>query len=475
MRHRAMQFQGEDLYYTNFTYDPACYYFLYIGELKAYGLNQFVQEALQKRVLDREVRFAAIIPDVCTQYYYDDVIVINPLCGGGATAVGTTSEPGPRTSCRMAIAHFMTAVSASATVRGLIAAMLENQPELYLSLFESVVEMTLDAIDRVSILGPDKAIARRWNSKLVQFTELTEVVPLVKGEVCHGLDALLTRTASLRQSWPDGIFVSAAYSAAGINSAVTHSQDEVRRRFTVGDGDYLITRYIPHDLDPTVLAVVANADDVYIAGIADQNIVDGNRFVGSSFPSQVTADQAALLKASTIAAGRALGAAGYRGIFGCDYLIDHQGGVWFLEINARKQGTTFEFCCTLEQNLPDGAPSLLELELHAVLHGRFPPGTVAMDANRSGLHWETYNHKVAKTVQTSGYLPQNTRERESFRRVAAGELAMDYVVVEHLGAPLTVMPGTFLARVISVANSRDNVALGLRQGMSLINQTIQHV
>jgi hypothetical protein len=40
---------------------------------------------------------------------------------------------------------------------------------------------------------------------------------------------------------------------------------------------------------------------------------------------------------------------------------------------------------------------------------------------------------------------------------------------------LTVMPGTFLARVISVANSRDNVALGLRQGMNLINQTIQHV
>ena len=178
---------------------------------------------------------AAIIPDVCTQYYYDDVIVINPLCGGRAAAVGPNSEPGPRTSCRMAIADFMTAVSASATVRGLIAAILEHQPELYLSLFESVVEMTLDAIEGVSILGPDKAIARHWNSKLVQFTELTEVVPLVKGEVCHGLDALLTRTAALRDSWPDGIFVSTAYSAAGINSAVTRSQDEVRRRFTAAD------------------------------------------------------------------------------------------------------------------------------------------------------------------------------------------------------------------------------------------------
>jgi len=474
VQHRAMHLQGEDLYYTNFSYDPACYYFLYIGELKAYGLNQFVREALQKRVPGREVRFAAIIPDVCVQYYYDDVIVINPLCGGAAANV-TGPEPGPSTSCRMAIGPFMTAVSASATVRSLIAAILENQPELYLSLFESVVEMTLDAIKGVSILGPDKAIARHWNSKLVQFSELTKVVPMVEGEICRGLPALLTRTAVLRDSWPDGIFVSAAYSAAGINSAVTRSQDEVRRRFTAADSDYLITRYIPHDLDPTVLAVVANADDVYIAGIADQHIVDGNRFVGSSFPSQVTADQAALLRTYTIAAGRALGSAGYRGIFGCDYLIDHQGGIWFLEVNARKQGTTFEFCCTLEQNLPAGAPSLLELECHAVLHGRFPPGTVAMDDNRRQLHWETYNHKVAAAVRTSGYIPQNTRERESFRRVAGRELAMDYVIVEHLGTPLTVMPGTFLARVISVARSRDDVALGLRQGMNLVKQTFQEV
>jgi len=26
---------GNDLYFSNFTYDPAVYYFLYIGELKA--------------------------------------------------------------------------------------------------------------------------------------------------------------------------------------------------------------------------------------------------------------------------------------------------------------------------------------------------------------------------------------------------------------------------------------------------------
>jgi hypothetical protein len=470
-----MRIQGEDLYFTNFSYNPAYYYFFYIGELKAYGLNNFVREALQKHVPDREVRFAAIIPDVCVQYYYADVIVINPLCGGEATAVAIDGSQALQTSCRMGISPFMTAVSASGTIRQLIAAILINQPELYISMFESVVEMTLDEIDRVSILGPDKVIARRYNSKLVQFTELAGIVPLVEGEICRGLAALQARTAALRERWRDGIFVSAAYSAAGVNSAVTPTQEEVRRRFTAEEGEYLITRYIPHGLDPTVLAVVANAEDVYIAGIADQNIVDGNRFVGSSFPSQVTAEQAALLGKYTIAAGRVLGRAGYRGIFGCDYLIDHQGAIWFLEINARKQGTTFEFCCTLEQNLPEGAPTLPELECHAVLHSRFPSGTAVMEDNIRQLHWETYNHKLAAPVLTSGYIPQNTQERESFRKVARKDLEMDYVIVEHLGAPLRVMPGTFLARVISVARSRENVALGLRQGIDLVKQTFQEM
>ena len=460
---------GEDIVFSNFRYDPACYYFFYIGEQKAYGLNHFLAETLQRRFPERPVRFVAIIPDLCVQYYERNIMVINPDAEGppAAKAGGAVG--------RASIASFMSAVSTSATLRQLIERILARQDELYLSLFESVAEMTLDEIPGVSLLGPDKKVARHWNSKLVQFAELRGIVQLVDGEICHGRQELLARTAALRGQWRDGIFVSAAYSAAGANSAVTASQQEVAGRFPAEEGDYLISRYIPHELDPTVLAVVANAEDVYIAGIADPHIVDGNRFVGSSFPSKVTASQGEELRRQTIAAGRALGRAGYRGIFGCDYLIDHQGKVWFLEINARKQGTTFEFCCTLEQDLADGAPSLLELELHAVLHGRFPPGTVAMNANRSGLQWETYNHKVAATVQTSGYLPQNTRERESFRRVAGRELAMDYVIVEHLGAMLTVMPGTFLARVISVANSRDNVALGLRQGMNLINQTIQHV
>lgn len=470
-----MEIQGDEILFSNFHYNPDWYYFFFIGDLKAYPLNVFMQETLQRRLTRRDVRFVAIVPDVCLQYNYANVIVINPVAEADMIANQNYRGDGrpPRKSCRIGSNEFMTAVSRSPTIRRLIGTILENQNQLYINMYESVVEMALDEIDRVSILGPDKHIARHYNNKVVQYLALQGVVPLIDGAVCRGLGELQEKSAALRRQWGDGVFISGAYSAAGVNSAITHSQEEVARRFTEDDWEYLITRYIPHDLDPTVLAVVANENDVYVAGIADQNIVDGNKFVGSYFPSVVSDSQAAQLREYTVAVGRVLGRAGYRGIFGCDYLIDYDGRVWFLEINARKQGTTLEFCFTLEQTLPEGAPMLPELEYCAVTENRFPPQTAEMRSNIRGLHWGTYNYKVAAERVTTGYIPQNPYEREAFRKVARKELLKDFVILEHLGTNLKVMPGTFLARVVSVARSRQDVEEGLCQGVGFIKQTIQ--
>ncbi len=476
VRVTRMELQGEGVIFSNFIYNPDCYYFLYIGDLKAYTLNAFVSETLQWRIPGKEIRFVAIVPDVCLQYNYANIIVINPEASADMIANQNFAGDGkkPIMSCRISSKEFMTAVSDSPSVHKLIEKILDNQNQLYINMYESVVEMTLDHIDRVSILGPDKYIAKHWNNKIVQYKELQGIVPLIEGEVCKDRETLYKRSVQLRQKYSDGIFVSAAYSAAGANSAVTYSHEEVQSKFHE-EGEYLITRYLPHILDPTVLAVVANENDVYIAGIADQHIIDGNKFVGSSFPSKVTEEQAQEMKEYTVTVGRVLGRGGYRGIFGCDYLIDDNDQIFFLEINARKQGTTLEFCFTLEQNLPEGAPMLPELEYFAVIENRFPPQTVEMTQNIRGIHWGTYNHKVMDERITTGYIPQNPYEREAFRKVARKELVKDFAILEHLGTNLKVMPGTFLARVVSVARSHEDVNEGLCQGVGFINQTIQEV
>ncbi len=467
--------ERDDVLFSNFTYNPGTYYFLYVGDLKNYSLNYFVRETLMRRLDRQDVQFIAIVPDVCVQYNYVNVIAINPEATrdmvNNHRFSGQTTPP--RTSCRLSSSTFMTAVSSNKTVLGLIDTILENQNQLYVNLYESVVEMTLDSIDRVSVLGPDKHIARQYNNKVFQRENLEDIVPLIEGYCCKGRDAMLEITSTLWKKWPEGVFVSDAFSAGGADSALTFSQEEVEKKFTKPDSQYLITKYIPHDLDPTVLAVVANEEEVFIAGIADQVIQDGNRFVGSTFPTVATEEQQEKLRKYTVAVGKELGKAGYRGIFGCDYLIDKEGDIHFLEINARKQGTTLEFCFTMEQTLPEGSPMLPELEYLAVTENRFPPTAREMSSNHRSIHWGTYNYKISEQQLTTGYIPQNPYERETFKKIAKKELVKDFVILEHLGTNFLVAPGTFLARVVSVARNSEDVAEGLCQGVGFIKQTIQ--
>ncbi len=459
----------KEILFSNFNYNPNVYYFLYLGDIKAYNLNIFLQETLAKKINGKEIQFIAIVPDVFTQYNYRNIIVINPTIRKNDQA----PDESPKISCRVSSADFMTAVSNSSAIHDLIDTILQRQNSLYINLYESVLEMTLDTIDGVKIVGPDKELAKKYNNKTTQYQELKGIIPLADFRLCEDKACLLDTTSTLRGEWSDGIFISCAYSAAGANSFVTQNQQQVEEWCGKQNGLFLISRYIPHILDPTVLAVVANENDVYIAGVADQVIENGNLFVGSTYPSVASEEQKQQLHEYTILVGQMLGRHGYRGIFGCDYIIDHNGQIFFIEINARKQGTTLEFCFTLEQSLPEGSPMLPELEYYAVMENRFPTNTVELTSNRRKINWGTYNYKLHKQQTTVGYIPQNPYERETFKKVAQGELVKDFVILEHIGTNYTVMPGTFLARIVSVATNSEDMEVGLRQGVGFIKQTIQ--
>jgi hypothetical protein len=317
-------------------------------------------------------------------------------------------------------------------------------------------------------------LTKKFNNKAVQFELLDSSIPLVDFRICSSRAELLKVTAQLRAVWQDGIFVSRVYSAAGSGSIITTAQSEVESFFSDNDAPFLITRYIPHEHDPTVLAVVANDHDVYIAGIADQRIEGGNRFVGSIWPSVLAPTIQAELAAYTRQVGQLLGRHGYRGIFGCDYIVTADGQVRFIEINARKQGTTYEFCCALEQILPAGSPSLPELEYYAVRENRFPATMVEPPiAPAPILYWGTYNYKLKERRRTCGYIPHAEREQERFACVASGRLHKDFLVLEHVGSEMEVWPGTFLARVVAIGKDPRNVEEGLELGRKLIELTIE--
>lgn len=454
-----------ELYYSNYLLEEDTDYFLYIGELKNYGLCAFLQEAMS-RITQRRVGLIAIVPDVLEQYSYDNLMVINPLWDDYACRFGHN------VSCRISSRKFMRCVSESRHVKELIRLILGTQEQLYIYLYESLPEMTLDELPGVSILGPEKRTASRLNSKIYQFKRFRSLLPIPEGRLCNGWPELRRTTNRLWERWPDGIFITEEYSAAGGNSQVAHGPEDIDERFRTSHRTFLVNRYMPHSYDPTVLAVVAGEDDVFVAGVADQRIEGGTRFTGSTFPSVLEDSIQHQLGIYTRRIGRELAREGYRGIFGCDFIVDTEGNIFFLEVNARKQGTTMEFCCTLEQNLPPGTPTLPELEYYAVTAGRFPSETQEMTTNPKHIHWGTYNYKIHHNIHTSGYLPDNRNEREAFQKLADYHRKKDYLILEHVGSDFIVAEGAFLARIVSLGKDALSVEQGLNQGLKTIRTTI---
>jgi len=186
--------------------------------------------------------------------------------------------------------------------------------------------------------------------------------------------------------------------------------------------------------------------------VADQRMEE-NRFRGSTFPTVLEEDLVEKIKDYTRMVGRYMRAQGYRSMFGCDFLVDAKGKPHFLEVNARKQGTTLESTLTMLYRLP-GHPSLLEIELYAIIQGRFPEGLTEMDSSASALCWGTYNVKSEQDILVIQDLPGLQKEPEIFRRVFLEKgLKAVATVEDHLGLGIYQRTGGFVGRCISVGKT----------------------
>ena len=455
----------DDVLFSDVKLEEDTDYFLYVGELKSDSLNQFVRENLS-RIHNKKFDYISIIPDIVESYPHRNILVINPLAGD------LYAQTRKKFSCRMTPADFAGVVSYSSTVLDLVRKLVKRQGKLYVHVFESLPELTFTRMPGVVLLGPRGQVASMWNNKLYQLQMLKDTVPVIDYKVCGGVREMLDSMEQGLKSWPDGVFVSQPYSAAGTNSFIVHSPDEFRQKLPLPQSTYFISRYVPHEYDPTVLGVVGNEDEVFIAAIADQEIEGGNMFRGSAFPSVLSYKEQLEIKEHTREVGRVLGRSGYRGIFGCDYIVGENGQIFFVEVNARKQGTTMEMCCTLENLLPEDSPSLMELEYYAVTQNRLPSNKVEIKEAMSDLFWRTYNFKVEREVVTRYFLPADEDERELFRQVRKNGIDHKMIIMEHVGHGCSVKPGTFLGRVVAVSRNREILDREIRYGRQLLEESI---
>lgn len=454
----------DDPLFQNLNLNSRKAYFLYIGEIKAFGLNHFLCRSLERHY-GKPVDFISIVPDVLAEYPHDNIMVVNDR------AFEAYRDTGIQHNIRLQVGEFAREVSNNRDVMNLVDRLVHDQGDVFINVFESRPELTFVNGDRVRLIGPDPELARSFNNKLVQYDMACRLgIPVPSGECCPSLqDAATCAQEMIVRGY--SVFLSQEYSSAGSNSMIAATLQEIETRFTEPDCGYLVTTYLEHDHDPTVLGIVAGEHDVYIASVADQTI-EGTRFRGSTFPTVLPEKTVEDLKEMTRIIGRDLGSKGYRGAFGCDYIVDLEGEVYFIEVNARKQGTTMETALTMDHRLP-GHPTFPELEFEAVERGRFPQPLEEMDSTESGICWGTYNYKVDRDILVTSALPPMADERDLFQRVAEGDGDAGYTILDHVGKSVRQTPGGFLGRVIAVAADISVVQSLLEEGKSILRSTVE--
>lgn len=437
-------------------------WFLYVGEIKAAGLNRLLVEPLSRRY-GKPAACIHIVPDVLA-YYPDEIFLV---VGPDSNQAGPDSQE--RTNSRISAKQFASMVSGDEVVKTLVSQILEVQGELLLNVFEVSPELSLVRDERIKVIGPDPQVAVAMNNKLHQYEMASAMgIPVPAGRRCTDIDEALGFAGEIF-SRGQKVFVSGAYSAGGSDSIVASTKEEINSRFKDTPGGLLVTEYIEHRYDPTVLGVVAGENDVYIASVADQNI-HGTRFMGSTFPTVLGMEKVLQLKDITRKVGSYMGSKGYRGVFGCDYIIDDSGDVYFIEVNARKQGTTMETSLAMIHNLP-GRPTFPELEMMAVLEGRLPDGLEEMNSTNGPLCWGTYNYKAVDDCIVRKYVPPSMDEENLFLDAMAGRGG--HIVLDHVGPQTRITEGGFIARVVAAGPTPDDVRKGLREGARQVHTSIK--
>lgn len=457
-----MKNENMDVRFSNFVFNKNKYYFVFISELKAYGIGHFFKEAISKALFIPmgDIEFITIAPDLFEQYNYDNLIII--------------SDIKDRENKRDLHEKFIKDISKSKYINFMLDQILQNQNELYIYMFESSRYMTLDKKENVILVGPKSEVVEQLSNKIALYEIFSEIVPMAQYKISNGYEKLLEDAEEIFRKTHNKLFVSLETSAAGANSIIADSLEDIMQRFHKNHDDiFLLSEYVEHSIDPTVLAVVINEDEVFIAGIADQKI-EGTSFRGSTFPSLVSEKVKNELIRQTRLVGKKMAQLGYRGIFGCDYIIAGDKKVFFIETNPRKQGTTMEFCCALRTMLPLGSPNLPELEFYAVTENMKAPRMREPDYFKNpDIYWSTYNVKMNNRMVTHSYLPQQRGEIEMFESVAKNKLTKEYMILEHIGQDFFVNEGSFLGRVIATGKNYKDVDDGIRMGKKMIDFTIK--
>jgi hypothetical protein len=430
---------------------------VWVGKVRGAGFNELLAEELRSRKGKRP-QTLLITPDWVAHYPADCVVVVN------AEAKRLAESEGGGHKVPLRESEFYRQVARSPTCRRLLEGLVARHGEVWANVFLSHPTLVEALPPGFRILGPPPDVAVRFNHKptVLEFVRALGI-PVLPTKVVASLEeaALAARRLIGEEG---GAYVAGPTGTSGSQSCFARSEDDVFEELSGLEGPFIVQPLLDVEVSPTVLGCVANPKEVLVGPVGDQVMV-GPKWIGSLFPSRLPEGLTSKISHLTELIGQALAKEGYRGIFGCDWLVTPEEELWFVEINARKVGSALEV--GLAAWMGDSSRcNLAALELYAVKYGTFRASGEKLSLRPpEGLHFGVEFVKETRRVHLKADLPKPPSESELFSSLGGGERG---AIFDHPGAGMTLHRG-FLARMVAVADSR----LGLRTLLSSQRRAVE--
>lgn len=194
-------------------------------------------------------------------------------------------------------------------------------------------------IPELVAIGPDPKAAQMFDEKTYQVKMFEELgVPHLNSQVIQTQNDLVANVATIIPC-----YISAAFSSGGSESGFVYAQemlnDYIDNLREINQNGPFVVSDIYEDIvaTPNVNAIVSKDGKVFTLLITEQ-VLNGNRYLGNLYPSTISQKHHHQIREITDIIGKHMADSGYRGLFGCDFLINKKGELVVIDLNPRHQG-----------------------------------------------------------------------------------------------------------------------------------------
>ncbi|MDE1970224.1 MAG: ATP-grasp domain-containing protein [Patescibacteria group bacterium] len=188
------------------------------------------------------------------------------------------------------------------------------------------------------LLGPSPSISTFYDNKIEQYKVFKRLgLSRNDARIFENKEELLRKN----NMYPG--YITASYTSGGNESGLIYSKEMLhnflsRLRDVNKRGRFLVAHVFEHIVAmPNVNAIVTGEDKTNVLIISDQ-IMRGTRYLGNVYPTSIAPKHIELIKQVAMKIGNFLSQKGYRGLFGCDFLINDKGKLVIVDLNPRRQG-----------------------------------------------------------------------------------------------------------------------------------------